>query len=104
MFTYCLARRLSREFLASPAGALFPLRIALREYRDAGSARGLLQRRLAEIGAHVADWRTLSGQVPTLAILDGFDEMSTDLSPAAITANLRGVRRASPSCPAPRSS
>jgi uncharacterized protein YjbI with pentapeptide repeats len=91
VFTYCLARRLSREFLASPDGRVFPLRIALREYRDAGSGRGLLQRRLSEIGADVADWRRLSGQVPTLAILDGFDEMSTDLSPAAITANLRGV-------------
>jgi hypothetical protein len=29
--------------------------------------------------------------VPTLAILDGFDEMSPDLSPGAITENLRGL-------------
>jgi len=30
--------------------------------------------------------------VRTLAILDGFDEMSADLSPDAITANLKGIR------------
>ena len=92
VFTYCLMRRLCEEFRAAPDGALFPLRIPLREFREAGSARGLLERRLAEIGATLADWRTLSEQVRTLVILDGFDEMSADLSPAAITANLRDIR------------
>ena len=92
VFTYCLMRRLSGEFRAAPDGALFPLRIPLREFREAGSARGLLERRLAESGATLADWRALSEQVRTLVILDGFDEMSADLSPAAITANLRDIR------------
>ena len=92
VFTYCLMRRLSEEFRAAPDGALFPLRIPLREFREAGSARGLLERRLAEIGATLADWRTVTKQVRTLVILDGFDEMSADLSPAAITANLRDIR------------
>ena len=82
----------AEEFRAAPDGALFPLRIPLREFREAGSARGLLERRLAEIGATLADWRTLTKQVRTLVILDGFDEMSADLSPAAITANLRDIR------------
>jgi len=92
VFTYCLMRRLSEEFRAAPDGALFPLRIPLREFREAGSAHGLLERRLAEIGATLADWRTLTNQVRTLVILDGFDEMSADLSPAMITANLRDIR------------
>lgn len=92
VFTYCLMRRLSEEFRAAPDGALFPLRIPLREFGEAGTARGLLERRLAEIGATLADWRTLTKQVRTLVILDGFDEMSADLSPAAITANLRDIR------------
>jgi type I restriction enzyme, R subunit len=92
VFTYCLMRRLSGEFRAAPDGALFPLRIPLREFWEAGSARGLLERRLAEIGATLADWRTVTKQVRTLVILDGFDEMSANLSPAAITANLRGIR------------
>ena len=92
VFTYCLMRQLSEEFRAAPDGALFPLRIPLREFREAGSARGLLERRLAEIGVTLADWRTLTKQVRTLVILDGFDEMSADLSPAAITANLRDIR------------
>ena len=47
VFTYCLTRRLSEEFRAAPDGALFPLRIPLREFREAGTARGLLERRLA---------------------------------------------------------
>jgi len=92
VFTYCLMRQLSERFRTAPDGALFPLRIPLREFREAGTARGLLERRLAEIGATLADWRTLTKQVRTLVILDGFDEMSADLSPAAITANLRDIR------------
>jgi MinD-like ATPase involved in chromosome partitioning or flagellar assembly len=92
VFTYCLTRRLCEEFRAAPDGALFPLRIPLREFRDAGSARGLLERRLTEVGATLAQWRALTKQVRTLAILDGFDEMSADLSPAAITVNLRDIR------------
>ena len=92
VFTYCLTRRLSEEIRGAPEGALFPLRIPLREFREAGSARGLLERRLTEVGATIADWRGLTKQVRTLAILDGFDEMSADLSPDAITANLRDIR------------
>jgi hypothetical protein len=92
VFTYCLTRRLCEEFRAAPNGALFPLRIPLREFREAGSARGLLERRLTEVGATLAQWRALTKQVRTLAILDGFDEISADLSPAAITANLKDIR------------
>jgi hypothetical protein len=91
VFTYCLARRLGERFLASPDDRVFPLRIPLREFRHARSARGLLQRRLSEVGGDIAGWRRLARQVPTLVILDGLDEMSADLSPAALTANLRGV-------------
>ena len=92
VFTYCLVRQLCGEFRTVPDGTPFPLRIPLREFREAGTARRLLERRLAEVGATLADWRTLTGQVRTLVILDGLDEMSADLSPAAITANLRDIR------------
>jgi serine/threonine protein kinase len=91
VFTYCLTRRLSDEFRTAADDPILPLRIPLREFRDAGSARDLLLRRLDEVGATLADWRRLTGQVRTLAILDGFDEMSADLSPSAVTANLSGV-------------
>jgi Pentapeptide repeats (8 copies)/WD domain, G-beta repeat len=63
----------------------------LREFKQAGTGRALLEQRLGEVGATAADWRGLTGQVPTLAILDGFDEMSPDLSPDAVTENLRGL-------------
>jgi hypothetical protein len=91
VFTYCLARRLCEEFRRSPEACYFPLRIPLREFTEAPTGRSLLERRLAEIGAQIADWRTLTGRVRTLAILDGFDEMSSDLSPNAVTENLRGL-------------
>jgi hypothetical protein len=91
LFTYCLARRLCEEFLAAPDGQFLPLRIPLRQFREAGSARGLLERRLGEIGATIADWHRLTAQARTLTILDGFDEMSADLSPAAVKTNLRGM-------------
>lgn len=92
VFTYCLTRQLAKEFRAAPDGALFPLRIPLRDFHKAGSAQELLKRRLDEIDATLGQWRALTRQVRTLAILDGFDEMSTHLSPAAITANLRDIR------------
>ena len=92
VFTYCLTRRLAEEFRMAPERGLLPLRIPLREFREAGSARALLERRLSEVGATLAEWRVLAKQVRTLVILDGFDEMSTDLSSAAITANLRDIR------------
>ena len=91
LFTYCLTRRLCEAFLSNPAESVFPLRLPLREYAEAGSGRALLERRLKELGAAIADWRTLAGQVKPLVILDGFDEMSADLSPQAITENLRGI-------------
>jgi hypothetical protein len=91
VFTYCLSRRLCEEFRGSPARGTFPLRIPLREFTEAKSARGLLERRLSEIGATLADWRELASAVPTLVILDGFDEMSADLSPATVTSNMRGI-------------
>jgi Pentapeptide repeats (8 copies)/NACHT domain/C-5 cytosine-specific DNA methylase len=91
VFTYCLARRLCDEFRRSPDDRYFPLRIPLREFKEAGTGRALLEHRLSEVGAQIVHWRTLTGQVQTLAILDGFDEMSPDLSPAAITDNLRSL-------------
>jgi hypothetical protein len=91
IFTYCLARRLCDEFRRSPDDHYFPLRIPLREFKEAGTGRALLERRLAEVGAQIVHWRKLTGQVRTLAILDGFDEMSSDLSAAAVTENLRGL-------------
>ncbi|MFF5249079.1 N-6 DNA methylase [Streptosporangium sp. NPDC000095] len=91
VFTYCLARQLCEAFRRAPSEHPLPLRIPLREFKQAGTGRALLEQRLSEIGATVADWRSLAAQMPTLAILDGFDEMSSDLSPASITENLRSI-------------
>jgi type I restriction-modification system DNA methylase subunit len=91
VFTYCLARELCGQFRSLPEIGILPLRIPMRDYSHAGSARALLEGRLREIHATLADWRQLARQVRTLAILDGFDEMSADLSPAVITTNLRGI-------------
>lgn len=90
-FTYSLARRLCEEYRRSPTTGVFPLRIPLREFTQAGSGRALMQRRLEELGATLDQWRELARRGRTLAILDGFDEMTADLSPAAITENLRSI-------------
>ncbi|MCG5446114.1 N-6 DNA methylase [Micromonospora sp. NIE79] len=91
-FTYSLARQLCQDYLREPETGVVPLRIPLREFARAGDSRRLFQRRLAELGATVADWRELERRGRTLVILDGFDEMSTDLSPAAITRSLNDIR------------
>jgi type I restriction-modification system DNA methylase subunit len=90
-FTYSLARRLCEAYRWAPATGVFPLRIPLREFAHAGSGRALLQRRLEELGATLDQWRELARRGRTLVILDGFDEMTADLSPAAITENLRSI-------------
>jgi type I restriction system adenine methylase HsdM len=91
VFTYCLARKICEAFRREPGQHPLTLRIPLREFKQARTGRALLEQRLGEIGATVADWRSLAGKVPTLVILDGFDEMSPDLSPGSITENLRSI-------------
>ncbi|WP_328534784.1 N-6 DNA methylase [Micromonospora zamorensis] len=91
VFTYSLARRLCEEYRWSPRTGVFPLRIPLRDFAQAGSGRDLLKRRLEELGATLDQWRELARRGRTLVILDGFDEMTADLSPAAITDNLRSI-------------
>ncbi|GIF20111.1 hypothetical protein BJ973_001983 [Actinoplanes tereljensis] len=85
-FTYNLARRLCAE------GARIPVRLALGELRSAGSGRDLLKRRLEDLGIELASWRRLVESRPTLVILDGFDEMSGDLSRTAIVENIELLR------------
>ncbi|MFC4072036.1 NACHT domain-containing protein [Actinoplanes subglobosus] len=92
-FTYCLSRRLSDRFRDGRPGGYLPLRLPLREFRTAGSARALLQQRLAYLGATLADWRTLRAENRTLVVLDGFDEMSVNLSPATVTENMRALHQ-----------
>jgi hypothetical protein len=91
LFTYCLTRQLAEEFRAAPVTGVFPLRVPLKDFSQAGSARALLEDRLKYIGASYADWNVLAGQVRTLVILDGFDEMSADLSSAALEQNLKNI-------------
>lgn len=91
LFTYCLTRRLTEEFRADPAAGVFPLRIPLKDFKPGQPASALLENRLKYIGPSYADWNVLAGRVRTLVILDGFDEMSTDLSPAELTKNLDAI-------------
>lgn len=88
-FTYNLARRLCT---AAPARIRVPIRLALKELPAAGSGRELLRQRLEYLGADLADWRRLVERYPTLIVLDGFDEMSGDLSWPQIAENLKLLR------------
>ncbi len=91
-FTYNLARRLCEESLSTPDRVCVPLRLALRDLPTSGNARELLSKRLDDIGLGMADWQLLVNAVPTLIILDGFDEMSTDLSSESILRNIKLLR------------
>jgi hypothetical protein len=91
-FTYSLARELCETSQAEPGQICVPLRFALRDLPAAGGAQELLRRRLGDLGMHVADWQLLVNAHPTLVILDGFDEMSTDLSRESMLANIKLLR------------
>ncbi|MEW2386395.1 pentapeptide repeat-containing protein [Micromonospora sp. NPDC047707] len=90
-FTYNLSRRLCDAFLADSTHGVMPLRIPLGQFKAARDGRRLLERRLGEIGATLADWRDLTASTRCLVVLDGFDEMSTDLSQEAMEDNIAGL-------------
>ncbi|WNV82874.1 pentapeptide repeat-containing protein [Umezawaea sp. Da 62-37] len=91
-FTYNLARRLCEESVADPAQRRVPLRLALKGFSRPGGARDLLRDRLEDMGLSIDEWYRLTSSHPTLVILDGFDEMSTSLSPESIRANIRAAQ------------
>lgn len=86
--TYALARMLAQDFLASPKHGWVPVRLPLRDLIREPDARRLLDRRLSEWGGHVWEWAELESHHNTLLILDGFDEMSSKIDTASLTANL----------------
>lgn len=87
-FTYSLSRHLCEQLVRAPGSGIFPLRLPLRELHKAGGPRQLLEWRLSEIGADLHGWNDLGRQFQTLIILDGFDEMSVELTPKAVRANI----------------
>jgi ubiquitin-like protein Pup len=92
-FTYNIARRLCEASKSAvPGKECIPLRLALRDLPAAGNARELLSRRLGDLGLHIADWQDLVNSHPTLVILDGFDEMSNDMSRESLLRNIKLLR------------
>lgn len=91
LFTYTLCRRLCEEFVRDPASGVLPLRLPLSGFTDGIPARELLQRRLQDVGATMADWRYVSTNHDTLVVLDGFDEMSVGLTRADIDRNVHNL-------------
>ncbi|GAA4306621.1 hypothetical protein GCM10023178_14710 [Actinomadura luteofluorescens] len=87
-FSYELTRRLSAEFLDDPSNGWCALRIPLRALRESSNPSTLLQNRLDAIGVRLTDWEALSKTHNTLIILDGFDEMSAQLDPQTLAANI----------------
>jgi hypothetical protein len=53
----------------------------------------MLERRLKEIDVSIAEWTTLATTGRTLVILDGFDEMSAELDPQTLAANIAMLAR-----------
>lgn len=88
-FTYTLARRLVKDFLASPDQGFIPLRISLQRLGDQPSAcRDVLNARMREFSDGVREWNEVQGRYSFLIVLDGLDEMSQSMSDAAVLENL----------------
>lgn len=88
-FTYTLARRLVRDFLASPERGFIPLRISLQRLGEQPNHwRDVLDSRIREFGDGVRDWNEVQGRYRFLIILDGLDEMSQSMSDTAVLENL----------------
>lgn len=91
-FTYILSRKLCDEFIQNSDDGWVPFRFALRDYFNAGSSREFLERRLGEIGVAIGEWNHLRHSKRVLVVLDGFDEISRQLDPATVTANIRALK------------
>lgn len=88
-FTYTLARKLSREFLASPDTGWIALRLSLNDLRDNRmDCREFLHRRLREFGGTLDEWNEIQRNYPFCIILDGLDEMSLGMNDTAVLENL----------------
>lgn len=88
-FTYTLARRLARDFLASPEQGFIPLRISLQRLGEQpNNCRDVLDSRIREFGDGVRDWNEVQRRYRFLIILDGLDEMSQSMSDTAVLENL----------------
>jgi hypothetical protein len=85
-FTYMLARQLAGAWFENRQTGWLPLRLTLKRF--AGNAREFLRQRLEEFKADVAGWVEMGKQTRRLVILDGFDEMSVKVGPAAVTKNI----------------
>lgn len=90
-FTYSFSRILIEEFLKEPGIGWIPLRIPLKNYAKAGDAVSLLKQRLDDFGASLSDWNEVTAQNNVLVILDGFDEMSLEMTRPAFTESLKRI-------------
>lgn len=87
-FTFLLCHLLAERFLGAPSDSIYPIRLALKDLRQLGSPEALLDKWLRNIGASMAEWSELAATRRTLIVLDGFDEMTTNLDPPTVRENL----------------
>jgi len=85
-FTYTLARDLMAGWIPGQRHGWLTLRLPLKRFP--GNPREFLRRRLEEFDANIAGWLALGNNNRRLVILDGFDEMSVKVGPAAVTHNI----------------
>ncbi|WP_170153829.1 NACHT domain-containing protein [Actinoplanes italicus] len=90
-FTYELSRYLCERFLEEPEHGILPLRIPLGLFSGTEGGRALLVNRLDQIGVTLTQWTEVAASTRCVVILDGFDEMSKDLSTEAVEANIDGL-------------
>ena len=96
-FTYCFTRKLAEEFCKTQKGWI-PVRFSLREFRKGGprdatyfAPQDFLKQRIELFGADLNSWYELREKHSILVILDGFDEMSTNLDNKTILENTHAL-------------
>jgi len=94
-FTYCLTRKLAQEFIQTGKGWI-PVRYSLRQFNSSASgkqqrksAQTFLKERIERFGADLNGWDEIRENHNILAILDGFDEISTSLDNKTMLENTR---------------
>jgi DNA-binding NarL/FixJ family response regulator len=88
-FTYVLGRQLLNAWPENRQTGWLPLRLSLKKFP--GNAREFLRQRLEEFGSEIGGWLELGNSARRLVILDGFDEMSVNIGPAAIIENIKSL-------------
>ncbi len=86
-FLYCLCKQLLADFWKNPQNNYLPIYFSLQDLRSCNSYQTFLRDRLELLKCSISDFIQTKEHFKLLICLDGFDEMSADISPQQIEEN-----------------